>query len=69
MFKLRIPVMLRMLRPDLLCGLGGFVLGTAALLLTHEAAASTPPPPPARTDILALAAPAPGPAQPRAHAG
>ena len=53
--------MLRMLRPDLLCGLGGFVLGAAALLLTHEAAASAPPPPHARTDIIAPAAPAPAP--------
>ena len=50
--------MLRVLRPDLLCGLGGFVLGAAALLLTHGAAAANAPPPPApHTDILALTAP------------
>jgi len=49
--------MLRVLRPDLLCGLGGFVLGAAALLLTHGAAANAPPPAPPHTDILAQAAP------------
>jgi len=59
--------MLRVLRPDLLCGLGGFVLGAAALLLTHGVAASAPPPPPAPTDILALAAAAPTPASRSAH--
>jgi len=53
--------MLRVLRPDLLCGLGGFVLGAAALLLTHGIAASPPPPPSARTDILAMAATMPAP--------
>ena len=53
--------MLRLLKPDLLCGLGGFMLGAAALLLTHKAAASAPPPPPAHTDIVALAGPAPSP--------
>jgi len=56
--------MLRVLRPDLLCGLGGFMLGAAALLLTHGAAASAPPPPPVQTDILALAAATPAPARP-----
>jgi hypothetical protein len=55
--------MLRVLRPDLLCGLGGFLLGAAALLLTHGAATSTPPPSPERTDILALAAATPAPAR------
>ena len=60
--------MLRMLRPDLLCGLGGFVLGTAALLLTHGAAARAPSPAPTHTDILAQTAPAAGPALPRPHA-
>ena len=50
--------MLRILKPDLLCGLGGFAMGAAALLLVHPAPAS---PPPARTDILALAAVAPSP--------
>jgi hypothetical protein len=44
-------MMLRLFRPDLLCGLGGFALGSAALLLSHGAAAS-PPPPPAQTNIL-----------------
>jgi hypothetical protein len=46
-----------MLRPDLLCGLGGFALGAAALLLTHGAIAGAPPAPPAHTDILAASAP------------
>jgi len=53
--------MLRVLRPDLLCALAGFLLGAAALLMTHRAAASAPPPPPAHTDILALTADTPGP--------
>ena len=44
--------MLRILRPDLLCGLGGFALGAAALLLIHPSAAN--PVPSTRTDILAL---------------
>ncbi len=44
-------MMLRLFRPDLLCGLGGFALGSAALLLSHGAAAS-PPPLPAQTNIL-----------------
>jgi hypothetical protein len=43
-------MMLRLFRPDLLCGLGGFTLGSAALLLSHGAVAS--PPPPAQTNIL-----------------
>lgn len=55
--------MLRVIRPDLLCGLGGFALGAAALLLTHGTAASAPPPPPERTDILSLAATTPSPAR------
>jgi hypothetical protein len=59
-------MMLRLFRPDLLCGLGGFALGAAALLLTHGAAASPPPPPPS-TSILAQAQanPATRPADPR----
>jgi hypothetical protein len=48
--------MLRLFRPDLLCGLGGFALGAAALLLGHGVAAS-PPPPAQRTDILTQAQP------------
>lgn len=44
-------MMLRLFRPDLLCGLGGFALGSAAFLLSHGAAASTPPPI-AQTSIL-----------------
>jgi len=47
--------MLRMLRPDLLCGLGGFALGAAALLLGQGAIAGTAPAPVAHTDILAAA--------------
>jgi len=43
--------MLRLFRPDLLCGLGGFALGAAALLLSHGAAAR-PAPPVAQTTIL-----------------
>jgi len=46
--------MLRMLRPDLLCGLGGFILGATALLVVHSAPPR--PAPPTRTDILTLAA-------------
>jgi hypothetical protein len=61
--------MLRMLRPDLLCGLGGFVLGAAALLLTHGVAASAPPPAAPRTDILTLAAAKPAPVPRPADAG
>jgi hypothetical protein len=59
-------MMLRLFRPDLLCGLGGFALGAAPLLLTHGAAASPPPPPPS-TSILAQAQanPATRPADPR----
>jgi len=60
-------LMLRMLKPDLLCGLGGFVLGTAALLLLHPATPS--PVPPTRTDILALAVAGPSPHHARPHAG
>lgn len=60
--------MLRAFRPDLLCGLGGFVLGAAALLLSHRAAAGAPPPPHAPTDILA-AAPHPASDHQRADAG
>jgi len=51
--------MLRLFRPDLLCGLGGFALGAAALLLGHGATAS-PPPRAERTDILTQAQADPG---------
>ena len=60
--------MIRVLRPELLGGFGGFLLGAAALL-AHQSAAGTPPPPPARTDILALTGAAPSPGATRAHAG
>jgi hypothetical protein len=46
---------LRIIRPDLLCGLGGFMLGTAALLLNYQAAASPPPPAPADNQVLIAA--------------
>ena len=59
--------MLRLLRPDLLCGLGGFALGAAALLLIHPTA-PTPAPAP-RTDILALAANTPSSHHARPKAG
>ena len=61
--------MLRLFRPDLLCGLGGFALGAAALLLSHGAAASPPPPPPARTDILTQAQADPAAPHPEFRAG
>jgi len=44
--------MLRIIRPDLLCGLGGFLLGTAALLLNCQATANPPPPAPADSPVL-----------------
>lgn len=44
--------MLRLFRPDLLCGLGGFALGAAGLLLSHGAMAGPPPGPPAQSNIL-----------------
>ena len=43
--------MLRIIRPDLLCGLCGFLLGTAALLLNCQATAN-PPPPAANSPVL-----------------
>lgn len=49
--------MLRMIRPDLLCGLSGFALGAAALLFVHPSAPRPAPAP--RTDILSLVAAAP----------
>jgi len=51
--------MLRILRPDLLCGLGGFVLGAVALLFMHPTAPSPAPAP--HTDILALVTAPPAP--------
>jgi hypothetical protein len=48
--------MLRMFRPDLLFGLGGFALGAAALLLMQGVEAS-PPPPARHSDLLTQAAP------------
>ncbi len=59
--------MLRMFRPDLLCGLGGFGLGAVALLLVHSTAPN--PVPPARTDILALVAAGPSLPHARPDAG
>jgi len=59
--------MLRIFRPDLICGLGGFALGAAALLLIHPTAPSPAPAP--RTDILALVAAAPPPHHARPNAG
>jgi hypothetical protein len=58
--------MLRIIRPDLLCALVGFALGTAALLLSQDAIAHAPPPAAAQTDILDQAPPAPMPAHARA---
>jgi hypothetical protein len=55
--------MLRIFRPDLLCGLGGFVLGATALLLTHGLAASSPPPARGHIDLLMEAQAAPPPQQ------
>ncbi len=59
--------MLRILRPDLLCGLGGFALGAVALLVIHPTAPRPAPAP--RTDILALVAGAPAPHHARPNAG
>ena len=55
--------MLRIFRPDLLCGLGGFALGAVALLLTHGLAASPPPPAHGHIDLLVEAQAAPQPQQ------
>ena len=53
-------MMLRMLRPDLLCALAGFALGAMALIV-QASIATTAPSPPVHHDILAqLASPTPG---------
>jgi hypothetical protein len=57
-----------MFRPDLLCGLSGFALGAAALLLGHAGTASTPPSPPVQTDLLQEIAATPAP-HPHLRAG
>lgn len=46
--------MLRLFRPDLLCALGGFTLGAAALLIMHLPASS--PQSPTLADKLEMAA-------------
>jgi len=46
--------MLRLFRPDLLCALGGFTLGAAALLIMHLPASS--PQSPTLADKLEIAA-------------
>ena len=48
--------MLRIIKPDLLCGLGGFALGAAALLWAHSGAMSKAVSPPVQTDLLNEAA-------------
>ena len=55
--------MLRIFRPDLLCGLGGFVLGAAALLLTHGFTAGPLPRATRHVDVLVEAQAAPPPQQ------
>jgi len=56
--------MLRLIRPDLLCGLGGFVLGAAALLVMHLPADTPQPPVPADRFAMVAATPALSPAPP-----
>jgi len=51
--------MLRILKPDLLCGLGGFALGAVAILWANSGAMSRPAAPPAQTDLLRETAAAP----------
>lgn len=51
--------MLRIIKPDLLCGLGGFALGAVAILWANSGAMSQPAAPPTQTDLIREAAAAP----------